>query len=274
MISARTLPLVVLLLVAVPAAAQQKRRPRRPVPTKPAAASASNAVTMPSGLTYVITHRANGRRPKPGETVLVHYTGMLTNGKTFDSSQERNEPIAFPLGKGRVIKGWDEGIALLGVGDTAVLVIPPELGYGAREMGNGVIPANSTLVFVVQLVDIKSSSVSDLLLKTIEERGVDAAVAEYRALRTNGFGDVYNSEGELNGVGYALLGKKRVKEAIAIFNLNVEAYPTSANAYDSLGEAYAVDGATAQAIGAYQKSLELDPRNENAVRMLEKLKAP
>jgi peptidylprolyl isomerase len=94
---------------------------------------------------------------KVGDTVLVHYTGLLTNGAKFDSSLDRNEPIAFPLGAGRVIKGWDEGIARLRVGDQATLIIPPELGYGAKGAG-GVIPPNATLIFIVEVVGVKETA--------------------------------------------------------------------------------------------------------------------
>ena len=131
----------------------------KPVPraVKPAPKPPQLGITTASGLTYVITSRAKGRRPKPGETVLVHYTGTLTDGTKFDSSQDRKEPIAFPLGRSAVIKGWDEGIAQLGIGDTAVLIVPPQLGYGEKGAG-GVIPPNATLVFVVMLVDVKGEA--------------------------------------------------------------------------------------------------------------------
>jgi FKBP-type peptidyl-prolyl cis-trans isomerase len=89
--------------------------------------------------------------------VLVHYTGLLTNGVKFDSSLDRNEPIAFPLGAGRVIKGWDEGVARLRVGDQATFIIPPQLGYGSRGAGGGVIPPDATLVFVIELIDVKEN---------------------------------------------------------------------------------------------------------------------
>ena len=246
----------------------------RPVPraVKPAPKPTQLGITTASGLTYVITSRAMGRRPKTGETVLVHYTGTLTDGTKFDSSQDRKEPIAFPLGRSAVIKGWDEGIAQLGIGDSAVLVVPPQLGYGEKGAG-GVIPPNATLVFVVTLVDVKGEALSEVLLKAIDERGIDAAVAEYRSLKARGFGDLYTSEGDINTLGYRLLGRKRVPEAIEILKLNVETYPNSANAYDSLGEAYFVSGNTAQAIQNYEKSLSLDPANTNAAMMLKKLKS-
>lgn len=121
---------------------------------KPSTSPTSNAVTTESGLTYVITHHTEGRKPNPGETVSVHYTGTLTDGTKFDSSRDRGTPITFPLGVGKVIKGWDEGIAKLGIGEQGVLIIPPSLGYGERGAG-GVIPANATLIFVVELVGIQ-----------------------------------------------------------------------------------------------------------------------
>jgi FKBP-type peptidyl-prolyl cis-trans isomerase len=88
--------------------------------------------------------------------VVVHYTGLLSNGMTFDSSVERGEPISFPLGASRVIKGWDEGFAQLRVGDQATLIIPPQLGYGAR--GKGAIPPDATLIFIVEVVGTKDAS--------------------------------------------------------------------------------------------------------------------
>ena len=251
-----------------PAAKPAPRQADKPVPPKPP----QLGVTTASGLTYVITSRAKGRRPKTGETVLVHYTGTLTDGTKFDSSQDRKEPIAFPLGRGAVIKGWDEGIAQMGIGDSAVLIIPPRLGYGEKGAG-GVIPPNATLVFVVTLVDVKGEALSEVLLKIIDERGIDAAVAEYRGLKERGFGDLYTSEGDINNLGYRLLNRKRVPEAIEILKLNVEAYPASANVYDSLGEAYFISGNTPLAIQHYEKSLSLDPGNANATMMLRKLKS-
>ena len=242
----------------------------RPATAKPVVPG-RETVTTASGLTYVITSRANGRRPKAGETVLVHYTGTLTDGTKFDSSQDRKEPIAFPLGQGAVIKGWDEGIAQLGIGDRAVLVIPPQLGYGAQGAG-GVIPPDATLIFVVTLVDIKADALSQVLSKTLEERGLEAAIAEYRSLKARGFGELYAAEGELNSLGYGLMRQKKVREAIEILKLNVEAYPQSANVYDSLAEAYLINGDRDLAVQNYEKSLSLDRSNINAMMMLKKLK--
>ena len=107
-----------------------------------------------SGLKYLITKPGKGEKHKSGQTVSVHYAGYLMSGEKFDSSFDRNQPIEFPVGTGRVIKGWDEGIMLLNVGTKARLIIPSELVYGSRGAG-GVIPPNATLVFDVELVEIK-----------------------------------------------------------------------------------------------------------------------
>lgn len=114
----------------------------------------SDAKATESGLKYIIIKEGKGPKPKMGQTVSVHYAGYLTNGQKFDSSYDRNQPIEFPIGTGRVIKGWDEGIMLLSVGAKAKLIIPPDLGYGARGAG-GVIPPNATLIFDVELLEIK-----------------------------------------------------------------------------------------------------------------------
>jgi FKBP-type peptidyl-prolyl cis-trans isomerase len=137
------------------------KKKTKPVVTKSetaAAAKPSAATTTPSGLIYLITRSGNGRQPQPGETVVVHYTGLLTSGVKFDSSLDSGTPYQFKLGAGKVIKGWDEGIGKLHIGDQAILVIPPQLGYGARGVGGGVIPPDATLIFIVELVDAKAAS--------------------------------------------------------------------------------------------------------------------
>ena len=131
----------------------QTRRGRTP-------RSSSAAITTPSGLTYLITKKGTGRQLKAGDTVILNYTGTLTNGVKFDSSYDRNEPLAFKLGAGRVIKGWDEGVAKLRVGDHAILVIPGKLAYGPKGIPN-VIPPDATLIFMIEVVDVRVALVID-----------------------------------------------------------------------------------------------------------------
>jgi peptidylprolyl isomerase len=130
---------------------------KQQTPSKPKQAQKmelNKEYTTASGLKYKLTQKGNGTKAKAGAKVSVHYTGTLTDGKKFDSSRDRNQPFTFTLGQGQVIKGWDEGVALLQVGDKAIFTIPPTLGYGANGAG-GVIPPNATLVFEVELIDVK-----------------------------------------------------------------------------------------------------------------------
>ena len=96
-----------------------------------------------------------GASPSPGQIVIVHYTGWLTNGKKFDSSVDRGEPFEFQIGVGQVIQGWDQGVSTMKVGGKCKLTIPPELAYGDKDVGGGLIPPNSTLIFEVELLNLK-----------------------------------------------------------------------------------------------------------------------
>jgi peptidylprolyl isomerase len=129
------------------------------VATRPAGAQTQGkAMTTDSGLKIIDTTVGTGASPKTGQTCVMHYTGWLSEGgakgKKFDSSVDRGQPFEFPIGMKRVIGGWDEGVATMKVGGKRTLIIPPELGYGARGAG-GVIPPNATLIFDVELLGIK-----------------------------------------------------------------------------------------------------------------------
>ncbi|MGB3767678.1 MAG: FKBP-type peptidyl-prolyl cis-trans isomerase [Phormidesmis sp.] len=119
------------------------------------AAGAENTVTTDSGLQYVVIEEGDGASPQTGQRVFVHYVGTLEDGTKFDSSRDRGRPFDFTIGQGQVIKGWDEGVGDMKVGDRRKLIIPPDLGYGARGAG-GVIPPNATLIFDVELLRIGS----------------------------------------------------------------------------------------------------------------------
>ncbi len=123
-----------------------------------ASAQSGKPVTTSSGLQMIDTQAGTGASPKQGQTAVVHYTGYLNDngnkGKKFDSSVDRGQPFEFPVGQGRVIKGWDEGVASMKIGGKRTLIVPPQLGYGARGAG-GAIPPNATLMFDVELLGVK-----------------------------------------------------------------------------------------------------------------------
>ncbi len=112
-------------------------------------------ISTASGLQYEVLASGDGESPSSGDMAVVHYTGWLTDGTKFDSSVDRDRPFEFAVGQGNVIPGWDEGVALMQVGDKWKFTIPPELAYGERSVGNGLIPSNSTLVFEVELLEVK-----------------------------------------------------------------------------------------------------------------------
>ncbi|MBC8144761.1 MAG: FKBP-type peptidyl-prolyl cis-trans isomerase [bacterium] len=237
-----------------------------------ALAQRPDTVRTDSGLVVIWKQRGDGERAKVGQMAIVHYTGKLVDGKIFDSSVER-EPFAFRLGKGQVIKGWDQGIAMLRIGDKATLIIPPAMAYGAKGAGE-IIPPNAQLIFDVELLDLTTESVGDMLIAAIDRKGPAQAAKVFSRLKKANFKGYYCSESDLNRVGYDYLTKqKKIPEAIAVFEINVEAYPNSANVYDSLGEAYKEAGNKEKAIANYERSLELDPKNANAVQMLLQLRA-
>ena len=126
---------------------------KKPAPTKVNQMSDDKVITTDSGLKYTEIKEGTGATPQKGQTVTVHYTGTLEDGTKFDSSRDRGQPFSFKLGVGQVIKGWDEGLSTMKVGDRRKLIIPPDLGYGARGAG-GVIPPNATLIFDVELLKI------------------------------------------------------------------------------------------------------------------------
>jgi FKBP-type peptidyl-prolyl cis-trans isomerase len=155
---------LIMFVSAAGAFAQAKRRTstRRVTTTKKTVTTKKmttptikqEAITTASGLTYIVTKHGDGAQLKAGDNVIVNYTGLLTNGQKFDSSLDAGQPFSFPLGAGRVIKGWDEGVQKLRVGDHATLIIPAAIAYGSRGAGD-VIPPDATLVFLIEVIGVK-----------------------------------------------------------------------------------------------------------------------
>ncbi|MDQ3020411.1 MAG: FKBP-type peptidyl-prolyl cis-trans isomerase [Bacteroidota bacterium] len=234
--------------------------------------NAQDTITTEGGLKYIIIEKGDGAPAEKNKAVEVHYTGYLLDGKMFDTSRERGEPIEFVLGTGKVIKGWDEAIAMMNVGDKYRLIIPSELAYGKKGAGN-IIPPDATLVFDVELMSVSDpkQSIADVLYQTMIAKDIQAAIDQYKDLKTNSI-DKYNfKENQLNALGYQLMQDGKIMEAIEFLKLNVESYPNSSNVYDSMGEAYMLMGNNELAIVNYKKSLEMDPSNNNAIERLEKL---
>jgi peptidylprolyl isomerase len=147
----RLLPAALAALLAVaPAIAQEPAQEKK---------SETKMNSSPSGLQWTDTKEGTGPSPKTGQTCVMDYTGWLwvdgAKGKKFDSSVDRGTPFEFPIGQGRVIKGWDEGVSTMKVGGKRTLLIPPQLGYGSRGTPGGPIPPNATLLFEVELIAIK-----------------------------------------------------------------------------------------------------------------------
>ena len=161
--SRRTLTTTIVVVVVVLIAMALFAMRRGPATTSPdtAPGTATTAPSTPEGMKMTDVKMGTGAEAVPGKTVVVHYTGWLYDeaaaehkGQKFDSSRDRGDPFDFPLGAGHVIKGWDQGVAGMKVGGQRTLVIPPEMGYGARGAG-GVIPPDATLLFDVELLDVK-----------------------------------------------------------------------------------------------------------------------
>lgn len=231
-----------------------------------------DTVTTTSGLKYMVLKKGSGKMSETGKMAEVHYTGWLLDGTKFDSSRDRGEPFEFLLGGKQVIKGWDEGVALMRIGDEFRMILPPELAYGKRGAGD-IIPPNSTLVFDVELLGVYKPLISivDTLMSIILNKDVETAIDTYWGLKEDKPKEYNFKESQLNTLGYQLLQVGMTKQAIEIFKLNVEQFPKSFNVYDSLGEGCMTAGDKKNAIKYYEKSLKLNPDNANAKQMLEQL---
>ncbi len=234
--------------------------------------TAADTVTAADGLKYIIISKGSGVKADTGKEVEVNYNWYLTNGKLIGSSIKTGRPFDFVLGKGNVIKGWDEGISLMHAGDHYVFIIPPQLGYGAKGSGR-VIPPNATLIYDTYLLNVSDAREQfiDTLFNLTLEKGIDTAIALYKNLyRTER--DKYNfKEDQLKILGFKLLLKERRDEAIDVFKLNIAMHPESPDVFNSLGEAYLKYGQNAPALENFKKALAIDPANAVAKYEINKL---
>ena len=238
----------------------------------------NDTITTKSGLKYYFTHRGEGVAIDSGKIAIQHYTVWLSNGDKLDSSRDRNEPLGSEHPTTGLIKGMNEAISLMHVGDRGIFIMPYQLAYG--EKGRDPVPPKETLTFDIELLEMKETSLQKEMMAALFEDpkaedakpNLDKALEVYNSLKEGEFKNLYYSQGDLNSIGYRLL-KKFPNDALEIFKLNVKLYPEAGNPYDSLAEAYMMLDDSENAIKYYEKALELDPENKNAVAMLEKLKS-
>lgn len=226
-----------------------------------------------SGLKYKIVQLGDGPKAEPGKEVGLHGIGSFPDGKIFWNSRDPENPFYFVLGVDRIISGCAEGVALMRVGDRFLFTMPPEIGYGERGSGT-TIPPNATLIFDYEILSVETpkTPIAATLLSIINEKGISQAVSTYLWLKKDKSVEYNFREDQLNTLGYKLLADRKIKDAIAILELNALTYPQSSNVYDSLGEAYLADGQNEKAAENYEKSLALNPGNETAVEMLKKIR--
>lgn len=248
-------------------------------------AQKKDTLTTASGLKYFFTKKGSGRLIQSGEVAVWHYSLTLGNGTKIEDSREKNAPLGEKIPSERIVKGVSEALLLMHVGDRGTFIIPASLAYGNAGIPPQAnfpgIPRNATLVFDMELIDIKKEAMIDVLDKALFMQPVSDTstprvadmINTYKDLKKKkSFADFYRSDNDLNTIGYLLL-PKYPEDAVKVFELNVEEYPKVSNVYDSLGEGYMALGEFDKAILNYEKSLQLDPKNTNAVEMIKKMKA-
>lgn len=235
-------------------------------------AQSSDTITTDSGLKYYIVEEGTGKKIQEGKEVTLHGIGTLENGEVFWETRESNSPFYFVTGTNSVIKGIEEGVSKMRVGDRWIFILPSEIAYGDKQ--RGLILPNSTLIFDYEVLDVSDPkrSIVDTLYKIIESDGIDQSLGMYRDLKDQK--DIFNLRvDQLNSLGYKLINEEKYEVAKVILELNAKEHPDNFNVWDSLGEIYMILGKYELAVGSYEKSLELYSENTNAVEMIRKIKA-
>ena len=230
-----------------------------------------DTIITESGLKYFIVQEGDGEKVEEGKEVTLHGIGTFENGEVFWETRESNSPFHFVTGTNSVIKGVEEGVNKMRVGDRWIFILPPELAYGDKQRGP--IPPNSVLIFDYEILDVSNpkKSIIDTLYSTINDQGIDGVLDLYDDLKKHD--DVFNLRvDQLNSLGYKLMNEEKLEACKVVLELNTREHPDNFNTWDSLGEIYMKLGKDDLAIESYEKSLELYPKNTNAVEMLKKIK--
>jgi tetratricopeptide (TPR) repeat protein len=218
-----------------------------------ASATTRDTHSTSSGVTYVVTKPGSGRQPKLGQVVCVRLNSFGSNGVLFQKNRENGDLLGIGLvDESHYPSALREVLINLHIGDQAVILAP------ASQVTAG-IGLGSTVIYVVDVVDIKDRELLKTMSGILAEKGAGAALKEYLSLKQENYPNTYVSEWESNAFGYALMKEGAYAEAISVFRSNLQAYPGSANAYDSLGDAYEKVGDKPQAIECYRKAVALDP---------------
>ncbi len=231
-----------------------------------------DTITTESGLKYFIVQDGEGEKVEEGKEVTLHGIGTFESGEVFWETRESNSPFHFVTGTNSVIKGVEEGVSKMRVGDRWIFILPPELAYGDKQRGP--IPPNSVLIFDYEILDVANpkKSIIDTLYSTIGNYGIDKALDLYNDLKKKD--NIYNFRAdELNTLGYNLINEGKLEASRVILELNTKEYPNNFNTWDSLGEIYMKLNKDDLAIESYEKSLKLYPKNTNAEEMIKKIKA-
>ncbi|MDP9017743.1 MAG: FKBP-type peptidyl-prolyl cis-trans isomerase [Candidatus Eremiobacteraeota bacterium] len=232
-------------------------------------AGPSPSVSTGTGLRYVL-QRAGGKKAVTGQVAIMQYTLCLPGAKKPVDASSKASPFAFTLGAKQVIRGMEEAVRLLGVGGSMDILVPYALGYGVKG-SPPVIPSKSPLLFRIELSDIKTAALSTLLQRSYDAGGTLALQRTYDQLAHGGFKNLAAGESDLNLLGYRLIKKHHVDAAIVVLAINAQRFPKSWNVYDSLGDAYRIKGDRELASSNYRRALALNPKDTNAVQMLQAL---
>jgi tetratricopeptide (TPR) repeat protein len=242
-------------------------------------AQKTDTLSTASGIKYYFIKKGNGPALIPGWLAIWNYKLTLTDGTKVDATADRGVPFAAEYPKGHIIKGVTEALSLMHIGDDAVFILPPNLAYGEKGWGK-VIPPNATLIFDMELIDNKQSSLQTVLDSVLFGKPADTtitphikeALATYHQLKKQNFGSLYVTEEDLNDIGYELMAKYP-EASVEFLKLNAKMYPKSWNVYDSLGDGYKALGKPKDALKNYEKAVKMNPKDSNGQDNITKLKA-